>query len=501
MASSGFRQTALSGARWTAAAKLGLQLFTWPVTIIVIRLLEPGDYGLLAMAMVTIGFVTLFSEMGLGIALVQARTLDDAMGRAACTAILSCNAVIAGALWLSAPLVADWFEEPDLTLVIQMLSLEPVISSLAIVPQAQLERQLRFKALSIASMTAGGIGSIATLTMALLGYGVWSLVVGNLILAAVRTVAIIVYNGRVVWPSLPRQLKSIRSLIGFSGHVVASRVLWYWYGQADQLILARLLHASLLGYYSVAAQLAMLPANKAMEVINRVSLPILSRLHAEDGSVRAMHQRLVGLVATYAFGTCWGLAAVAPEFVTVVLGAKWQPATLGLALLAIVAPLRMLSALNNTVTTAAGIPQASTAELACAGLVMPLAVLIGAMLDGLRGACIAWPVAYPVIFLLSNALTCKAIKTQQRRGLLPLLGPMIAASTMWLCIWTVRVRYATDIPTGWLLTVQIVVGAISYVAVLHAVALGLAQDARGLLRDLLNPQANVKTQVNEAIKH
>ena len=98
MASSAFRQTALSGARWTAAAKIGLQLFTWPVTIIVIRLLEPGDYGLLAMAMVTIGFVTLFSEMGLGIALVQARTLDDAMGRAACTAILSCSAVIAGAL-------------------------------------------------------------------------------------------------------------------------------------------------------------------------------------------------------------------------------------------------------------------------------------------------------------------------------------------------------------------------------------------------------------------
>jgi teichuronic acid exporter len=311
---------------------------------------------------------------------------------------------------------------------------------------------------------------------------------------------IIVYNGRVVWPSLPQHLGPIRSLVGFSGHVIASRVLWYWYGQSDQVILARLLHASLLGYYNVAAQLAMLPANKAMEVINRVSLPVLSRLRAEDGSVRDMHHRLVGLVATYAFGTCWGLAAVAPELVSVVLGNKWQPATQCLMLLAAVAPLRMLSALNNTVTTAAGVPQASTVELAFAGLVMPLAVLIGAMLGGLQGAGVAWPAAYPAVYLLSNALTCKAVKARQHHGLQPLLGPVIAAATMWLCIWAVRAHFAADISAGWLLGLEIGTGAISYIVVLHAVALGLAQDARSLLRDLMRPPAGVKVHINETIQ-
>src|SRR5262245_48372984 len=105
-----FRQAALSGARWTLASKIGLQLFTWPVTILVIRLLEPADYGLLAMAMVTIGFVALFSEMGLSLALVQADRLDEATARAASAAILTCNVALAITLALVAPLAALWFD-------------------------------------------------------------------------------------------------------------------------------------------------------------------------------------------------------------------------------------------------------------------------------------------------------------------------------------------------------------------------------------------------------
>jgi O-antigen/teichoic acid export membrane protein len=314
------KQAALSGARWTMAAKLGMQLVTWPITILVIRLLEPGDYGLLAMAMVTIGFVALFSEMGLGSALVQANALGEATARAACTAILLCNVAMAVALALLAPIVADWFDERGLINVMRVLTFELLVSSLAAVPQAQLERQLRFRELSIASMTAGVSGAVTTLVFAFLGLGVWSLVFGNLAATGVRTGLIIFFNGRMVWPSF--NLSPVRGLVRFSSQVLAARALWYWYGQSDQVVLARLLHTSVFGYYNVAAQLAMLPATKAMEVINRVTFPILSRVHAEQGSLQTIYTRLLGLVAAYAFGTCWGLAAVAPELVVTVLGDK-----------------------------------------------------------------------------------------------------------------------------------------------------------------------------------
>ncbi|HET7524629.1 MAG TPA: oligosaccharide flippase family protein, partial [Burkholderiaceae bacterium] len=347
-----FRQAALSGARWTLAAKIGLQLFTWPVTILVIRLLEPGDYGLLAMAMVTIGFVTLFSEMGLGMALVQADQLDEATARSACAAILACNVALASALVLLAPLAALWFDEPAVVPVMRVLTLELLISALAAVPQAQLERQLRFRQLSIASVCGGVAGASSTLLLAILDFDVWALVFGNLTNALVRSTLLVVFNGAVVWPSLGQGLAPVRGLVRFGAQVLAARFLWVWYGQADQFILARLLHASVLGYYNVAAQLAMLPANKAMEIINRVAFPIVSRMHNQRAELQSMHKRLLALVASYAFGTCWGLAALAPELVTTLLGDKWAQATLPLALLAAVAPLRMFSALNNTVTSA-----------------------------------------------------------------------------------------------------------------------------------------------------
>jgi len=494
MTDGSLRQAALSGARWTLAAKIGLLLLTWPITILVIRLLEPGDYGLLAMAMVTIGFVALFSEMGLGIALVQADKLDDATARTACAAVLVCNVAVAVILCLLAPLAARWFDESDLIDVMRVLTLELLVSSLAAVPQAQLERQLRFKQLSIATMSAGVAGAAMTLLLALLGFGVWSLVYGNLTIAGVRTVMIVVFNGRFVWPSLRHGLAPLRGLVRFGGQVLAARGLWYWFSQADQIILARLLHVSVFGYYSVAAQLAMLPANKAMEVVNRVAFPVLSRMQAA-GSLQATHQRLLSLLATYAFGVCWGLAAVAPDLVVTLLGEKWLAATLPLTLLAAVTPLRMLSALNNTVTAAAGAPQASTIELAVAGLLIPGAVFAGAWLNGLYGACLAWPLTYPVVYLLSNALTCNAIGGSHVRGLLPLAAPMVTAAVMWLCIWLVRWQLDSVVHGGVLLVLELAGGAISYVVAFHVLAPALARDARALAIDLVRPGRAVPREV------
>lgn len=491
MRSGSLRQAALSGARWTLAAKVGLQVLTWPIMILVIRLLEPGDYGLLAMAMVTMGFVALFGEMGLGVALVQADKLDESTARAASAAILICNIAMAGALALLAPLAASWFGEPDLIDVMRVLSLELLISSVGAVPQAQLERQLRFRELSIATIWSGLSGALTTLGLAFSGFGVWALVLGTIAGALIRTALIVLFNGRIVWPSLRHPTAPIKGLVRFSGHVLASRTLWYWYGQSDQIILGRLLFASTFGYYNVAAQLAMLPATKAMEVINRVTFPVLSRMRSEHGQLRTMHLRLVGLVATYAFGTCWGMAAVAPELVITLLGDKWLAATLPLAVLAAVAPLRMLSSLNNTITSASGTPQASTMELAVAGILMPLAVLVGAWADGLRGACWAWPLAYPIVYLLSNALTSRAIGNAAARGLVPLGSPMVAAGAMWLCIVTIRLQLSTTLPPVALLVVQLAAGATIYVLALHLIAPALARDPRTLMWSLFRPGRDI----------
>ena len=163
---------ALRGARWTLAARVGMQLVTWPITIWVMRLLEPSDYGLFALAILVSGFVTLFSELGLGVALVQAPELSETQTRMACTMVLALNSGIALIIIALAPLMAVFFKEPDVTLVMWVLTVELFISALAVVPLALLERGLKFKQVSLGHMVGGVAGSVVTLVAAFLDAGV-----------------------------------------------------------------------------------------------------------------------------------------------------------------------------------------------------------------------------------------------------------------------------------------------------------------------------------------
>lgn len=481
------KRAALSGVRWTLGSRIGLQLITWPLTIVVMRLLEPGDYGLFALALVVAGFITLFSELGLGVALVQAPSISDEQVRMACSLVLLLNAAMAGLIVAIAPWVAELFAEDELTLVMQVLTLELLLSAPAAVPLALLERSLRFKAVSAGQLAGGLSAAGTTLTAALLDAGVWALVAGNLAGSLVRSAVWIGAHGRLVRPGTLRW-HTIRPMIKVSGHTLAGRALWYWSGQADQLVLGRLLHAGALGLYNVASQLAMLPVSKVMEAVNRVAFPILSRLDSAATEVQNTHRRIAGLLALYGFGVCWGLAAVAPEFVQLVLGDKWRGAALPLATLALVAPLRMLCAFHYTVVTAVGVPEVATRELIFASICIPAAVGAGALAGGLQGAAWAWLMAYPLVYLVSTFLTGRAIGLSPRRVAQPLLSPMLAGLAMLAAAWACRWALGLQTAAAWRLAVALPLCAGVYLLVLRLMAHQVLIDARSLALDILRPQ-------------
>lgn len=481
------RERTLAGVRWTVAARLGLQLVTWPVTIIVMRWLQPADYGILALAMILIGFLGQFNDLGLRAGIVQASVVDAAFIRAASGAIVLLNLALALLLVVLAPAIASWFGEPALVLVIRVLSLDLLITACSEVPLALLERQLRFRELSITVMVANVCASACTLTAAWAGLGVWALVIGVLSLTLVRSVMIVAYHGGIVWPRFTGIGAALGHMSGFSRHVVGSRALWYWYGQADRAILGRMLHEFLLGNYAVAAQLAMMPVEKAMEALNKVSLPALSRLREDPQMLRDTYRRLLGLIGVYAIAVCWGLAAIAPDFVALALGAKWRLAATPLMLLSLVAPMRMICAFQNTVATAVGVPQAATRELAFAGVVVPLAILAGASLGGLDGAAIGWVVAYPLVYLLSTTLTTAAVGLRAVDGLLPLRWPCAAGACMFGAVWLVRGQFAPGGALGLAVATEIAVGAIAFPLALWILGPAHLRETRALILELARP--------------
>jgi teichuronic acid exporter len=492
MAGQSLRQRALSGVRWTIAARIGLQIIIWPATIFVMRLLDPRDYGLLALAMIVIGFIALFGELGLGAGLVQTPAeVGENTARTASSAIVALNLALVLLLVLTADWIAAWFEEPDLATIMRVLTLDLIMSACAAVPQAMLERQLRFRELSIAFIAASLVGCVCTIAAALAGLGVWSLVSGTLAAALVRSALLITFYGRIVWPRLSLDFSPIRPMAIFSGHVIGARALWYWYGQADQVILGRVLNSSLLGNYSVAAQLASLPTSKAMDTINKVAFPTLSRLAAEPEKSRATYQSLLRVIAVYAFATCWGIAAIANEFVALVLSDKWHLAATPLTLLALVAPLRMLAAFNNTVTTAIGKPQAATKELAIASIAIPGAILVGVLQYGLNGAAIAWVLLFPPIYLVSSRLTCKALAIRLGDGLRPIAAPLLSGTLMFSSVWLIKTQFGGRYELPTLLAGEILTGALVYLLALRIMDPAAIKDSRALVLDLV-PRSRVQ---------
>ena len=134
------RSQVLSGVRWTASVRLVSQAITWAMTLLVVRLLTPVDYGLLAMATVFVAFLTMFSELGLGPAVIQRRDVDVPMLKRVFGVILVIHVSLTLLLMIAAPWIAQFYREPRVSPVVRVLSLQFVIAALGVIPDAMLQR-------------------------------------------------------------------------------------------------------------------------------------------------------------------------------------------------------------------------------------------------------------------------------------------------------------------------------------------------------------------------
>ncbi len=481
------KQRAFSGVRWTVSARLLVQLITWPSTIIVMRLLNPHDYGLVAISTVVIGFVALFGEPGIAAGLVQIQVLPEETSRAASALMLVLNLLLLAALVIAAPAIAAWYHQPELTRIIQVASLSLLMTAIATVPQAHLERNLRFKEMALALLVGSLGGSLGTIACAFLGLGVWSLVIGALLLAALRSGVVIAYNRSAVWPDFSVGLQPVRHLMHFSMHVLGNRILWYWAMTVDLMILGRMAGPRDLGSYSVGSSLAAIPGDRAMEAVNRISFPTLSRMQPNPRQFNATYERILRMLALYGFLVAWGLAAIAPEFVQVALSEKWRAAVVPLTMLSLAAPIRILIAFQNTVNNAAGTPQANTRVWAVTCVLLPLGIFIGARLNGINGAAVSWVVVYVVLYLVSTIYTCGVTGQPVRDHLRGIVVPLIAGFSILLVTWGVRTLLSAHLPALLLLCIEVVVASAAFLGTAHVLGPAAFRDARTLLRELLRP--------------
>jgi O-antigen/teichoic acid export membrane protein len=421
--------------RWAAGLTLIGQIATWAMTIVVIRLLAPSDYGLMALATMFISFLMIVNELGLGAALVQRRDVDDLLRQRVFGATLLANLCFALVLLLLAPLIASFFEEPRLTSIIRVLALQFMMCAFEVVPVASLERNLDLKGKSLCNLVAALAGGVVTLGLAWSGWGVWSLVYGNLSQVLVRVVGYNLAAPFLRWPRFDfwRIVDSVR----FGGFVMLERAMWSLYSQADVLIVGKLLGAHILGIYAVAMHIASLIMHKTGGVLYEVAFPTFSRAQEQGGAFEQFLLKALRLLAVLCFPVFFGMASVAPELVSVLLGSQWSAAVPALVLLSAVMPIRMASNLLPPALQAVGRPDVSVLNLVVAIVAMPLAFVIGTFW-GLVGVCAAWLVAFPLVWLTMLYLSASLIRIGPVRVIRVFMVPAACAGIMWVAVALVR---------------------------------------------------------------
>lgn len=471
------KQKVASGLKWSAFSKGVSQLVSWVVTIYVIRLLAPSDYGLMAMVSVVIAFLSTFNEFGLGTALIQSDKLDDEGIGAIFGAMLLMGAALSALLALTSPWIAQFFREPELQTLISIAGLQFLLNAATVVPESMLKRNMTFKPLSFADITGVITGSLITLALALNDFAVWSLVIGNLSGAVIRAGILIAFNPRRVRPNL--RLRGASTFLSFGGYVTAARFVGYFISQADVLIGAKLLGKDALGLYTVAMQLASLPMDKAMSTVNQVAFSAISRMQNHKHEMAQGLSKGIRWLAYLVFPAIYGLASVAPDFVPLVLGSNWTGAVLPLQLVALVIPLRMVGALLATANSGMGRADVGFRNTLTGVVVLPACFLVGVQW-GEVGLAAAWSVGVPIVFVLNFKRTSQVTGLTAGQLFGSIAHPLFSAVFMVLTLALVRHALPATQPAWTTLALLIFTGATAYVSIAIAVDPQLRREIRAL---------------------
>jgi teichuronic acid exporter len=453
-------QKVVSALSWSTGIKIGFQLVTWTMTLAVIRILTPNDYGLMAISQVFINFMASFTNLGLADALVQQENTPKPVAAAVFGMSLLLSGILTVLLSASAYPIAVWYHDPRLVLLIQVSSLGFLLNGLAMLPRVYLTKALLVRPMFIMELSSGLIASVVVIIMAYAGFGVWSLVSGFLTGGIVRLIAFAVLSAEYyVWPSL--DLKLIRHLYSYGAYRTLSGLAWMIYMSADTLILGRLLGPAALGLYTVAKNFADMPLSKIAPVINSVAFPafaMVQRQSAESGFYVLKATRLMAMVSVPVF---FGISAVAPEVVDLVFGSKWEAVKPILAVLSLAMTFRAILLVIPNYLLGIGDARASFWCTAVGVILFPPAFLIGCNW-GVDGVCYAWLLGYPVMFGVNALIAAREGRIDVKTMLMTPLRPMAAGTVMILAVAALRTYLPIDEPATIRAAILITAGAVTY---------------------------------------
>jgi O-antigen/teichoic acid export membrane protein len=453
---------------WRSGSQVLTQIVSWCSTLIVIRLLAPEDYGLFAMAQVMLVLLSTMNGWGLASALIREKEVTEERLRQTLGMLILLNFGLALIQFLAAPLVALWFEQPEVADLLRVQSLLYLAVPFCALPHAILSRKMDFRRPAQVRLAAALTGAVTALTGALSGWGVWTLVTAPMAMFLTEAIGMTWAARAPIRPSF--RFTGAGHIAGFGGVMTATQLFWFVQSQADVMIAGRVLDTHTLGVYTTGLFLAQLLASKFVPPINEVAYAAYSRQQGTGqqgmGSEPLLATiRLVMLVALPAYA---GMAVVAPVLVPVLLGEKWIEIVPLLPILAMAMAMLTLQILFSPATNARGFPGIALKITMLGSVVMPAGFLIGSQW-GVTGFAWGW-VGGMAVLTGATILLSRRVLGLQIGALMRAIAPPLAAALAMAAGVALGLHWLPPVIDLLALGIVVPLGVALYGAALHLIA-------------------------------
>lgn len=416
METNNIKSKTISGFFWQLSQKVLCQVVSFGISVVLARILLPSDYGVVAICSMFLILTGIFIGGGLGTALVQKKEADDLDF---CTVFYSgmvLSIIVYIAVFFTAPLIADFFNNEQITSVIRVLALAMPIGTLSGVQNAFVSRQMIFKKFFYSSLigtiASGGVG----LAMALTGFGVWALVGQNLVSTITNTLVLFCI---IDWhPKLKFSYERFKVLFSFGWKMAFINVLTTFFYQLKGYVIGYKYSAAQLAYYNRGEGLPGILYNNINGTISDVLFPALSQLQDDKEALKRALSRAMRISSFFLMPALFGLAAISNNLVIIIFSEKWAASIPFMQVICLISCSDILGMANYQAIKAVGRADtllkmefikrpAMFAILIATMFISPLAIAVGQLVYSILAFVVnAYPnrkyIGYPIIQQLKD---------------------------------------------------------------------------------------------------
>jgi len=468
------QRTIVSAFGWSVGIRLAFQIVNWGMTLVVIRMLSPDDYGLVAESQIFVNYLLGFGLLGLGDALVQQNDTPKEVVARVFGVLLLTSVALTVLLALAAYPIAGWYHEPRLAPLVQVISLGFLFNALTALPRAFLTKSLQVQSMLIIDLSSGFVGASIVVLLAYNGYGAWALVLGPLVSRVIALLGFVTLRREYyIWPRF--DFVGLRPLLAFGIYRTFEYTVAVAYMSADVLIISRWLGPTELGVYAVALNFATVPLNRIAPIVNAIAFPAFAMVQGLPAEARFYALKALRMMATIAVPVFFGICATAPEVVDIVFGPKWGAAKSVLGVLALATTFRAILIIFPNYLQGIGDSQAGFWCTLPGAIIFPPAFFLGCQW-GIEGVAYAWLLGYPVVFAINAFIAARRGGLDFSALMLAPMRPMVAGVIMMAAVTAARLVLPDGLPRIAYFAILVAVGAATYCAVLLSLFRTLAME-------------------------